>query len=187
MSGTLESTVRTWGSGSRRHTDFSSPLSLARRWHFGNEFQSRVEWSESEELSSFATLLRLKNLLTIFAIGYLDESLPALQAQRVWHIDICAAQRFDCGILVVEIFNIGEKAMATVNFSIPDDLKEAFNEAFQGENKSAIVARLMRQALEEKKRQLRRSEAIEAILDLRRTQAPAADEEIGRARRDLRR
>ena len=34
--------------------------------------------------------------------------------------------------------------MATMNFSIPDDVKEAFNKAFEGENKSAVVARLMR-------------------------------------------
>ena len=30
--------------------------------------------------------------------------------------------------------------MATMNFSIPDDVKEAFNKAFDGQNKSAVVA-----------------------------------------------
>ena len=34
--------------------------------------------------------------------------------------------------------------MATMNFSIPDDVKDAFNRAFEGENKSAVIARLMR-------------------------------------------
>ena len=28
--------------------------------------------------------------------------------------------------------------MATVNFSVPDEVKEAFNQAFEGENKSAM-------------------------------------------------
>ena len=38
--------------------------------------------------------------------------------------------------------------MATVNFSIPDDVKELFNSAFSGKNRSAVVAELMRQAAE---------------------------------------
>ena len=29
--------------------------------------------------------------------------------------------------------------MGTMNFSIPDDVKEAFNKAFEGENKSAVT------------------------------------------------
>ena len=42
--------------------------------------------------------------------------------------------------------------MATVNFSVPVDVKNAFNKAFEGENKSAVLAMLMRQAVEERKR-----------------------------------
>jgi hypothetical protein len=34
--------------------------------------------------------------------------------------------------------------MATVNFSVPSDIKQAFDKAFAGENKSAVVADLMR-------------------------------------------
>ena len=35
--------------------------------------------------------------------------------------------------------------MATVNFSVPDDVKTAFfDKAFGGQNKSAILAELMR-------------------------------------------
>lgn len=33
--------------------------------------------------------------------------------------------------------------MATVNFSIPDKIKEVFNAVFAGRNKSAIIAELM--------------------------------------------
>lgn len=73
--------------------------------------------------------------------------------------------------------------MATVNFSVPDEIKEAFQEAFANENRSAIIARLMQEAVEERKRQQRRAAAIDALLDLRRRTAPAADREIARARR----
>ena len=30
--------------------------------------------------------------------------------------------------------------MATVNFSVPDEVERAFNETFRGENKSAAIA-----------------------------------------------
>ena len=73
--------------------------------------------------------------------------------------------------------------MATVNFSVPDEIKEAFQETFANENRSAIIARLMREAVEDRKRQERQAAAIDALLDLRRKQRPATDEEIARARR----
>lgn len=73
--------------------------------------------------------------------------------------------------------------MATVNFSVPEKTKRAFDEAFKGENKSAVVARLMDQAIEERHRAARRAAAVDALLELRRTQRPASDAEIGRARR----
>jgi len=46
--------------------------------------------------------------------------------------------------------------MATVNFSVPDDIRQEFNQLFEKENKSAILTRLMQQAIEEKKQQQRR-------------------------------
>jgi hypothetical protein len=82
----------------------------------------------------------------------------------------------------VEDFNNEEPGMATVNFSVPEEIKEAFQEAFADENKSAVIARLMRQAVEEKRREQRRRVAIEALLDLRRKQKPVSDAEISRAR-----
>ena len=30
--------------------------------------------------------------------------------------------------------------MSTMNFSVPDDVKNAFNEAYKGQNKSAVIA-----------------------------------------------
>ncbi|GAB6068879.1 hypothetical protein JCM13664_22000 [Methylothermus subterraneus] len=74
--------------------------------------------------------------------------------------------------------------MATVNFSVPDEIKEAFNKAFAGENKSAIIARLMKQAVEEKERQLRRQAIIEELTRTRKDRPTATDEEIRRAREE---
>ena len=72
--------------------------------------------------------------------------------------------------------------MATVNFSVPEDVKQAFNAAFQGQNKSAIIADLMREAVERAQRRQRQSEAIDRILE-RRQHAPSITvEEIGAAR-----
>jgi predicted transcriptional regulator len=72
--------------------------------------------------------------------------------------------------------------MATVNFSVPDDIKEAFQATFASENRSAIIASLMTQAVEERKRQQRRAAAIDALLGLRQAQRPASHEEVRRAR-----
>ncbi len=74
--------------------------------------------------------------------------------------------------------------ISTVNFSVPEEVKQAFNETFAGENKSAIIARLMQQAIDERQRQRRRGAAIDALLDLRRGQRPVSDEEIATARRE---
>jgi hypothetical protein len=73
--------------------------------------------------------------------------------------------------------------MATVNFSVPEEVKEAFRTTFAGENRSAIVARLLMQAVEERRRQERRARAIDALLDLRKRTKPARDAKIRAARR----
>ena len=73
--------------------------------------------------------------------------------------------------------------MSTVNFSVPDDVKQAFNEAFEGRNKSAIIADLMREAVE---RDLRRRKSAAAYLRIarRRKHAPAITERQFRAARE---
>ncbi len=49
---------------------------------------------------------------------------------------------------VVAIFNNERSAaVATVNFSVPDDVKEAFNTTFSGQNKSAIITEYQRAGL----------------------------------------
>lgn len=74
--------------------------------------------------------------------------------------------------------------MATVNFSIPDEVKEAFNAAFAGQNKSAIIAELMMEAVEQQKIRQKRAQAIDSLLAPRRVRQPVSDEEIRAARED---
>ena len=73
--------------------------------------------------------------------------------------------------------------MATVNFSVPDEVKEAFNQTFSASNKSAIIARLMMEAVEEERRRKRRARAVDALLELR-GRARAADEDTLRRARE---
>ena len=73
--------------------------------------------------------------------------------------------------------------MATVNFSVPDEVKEAFNQAFEGQNKSAIVAELMREAVARVERARRSEAAIERIIK-RRSSMPVLDERTFRAARE---
>ena len=61
--------------------------------------------------------------------------------------------------------------MATVNFTIPDNVEEAFNETFADANKSAIVADLMREAVEREHRR-QASRAASARIRARRSTAP---------------
>jgi hypothetical protein len=62
--------------------------------------------------------------------------------------------------------------MATVNFSVPADVRDLFNATFAHTNKSAVIAELMREAVERAARQRASQRAIESILK-RRSKAPA--------------
>ncbi len=73
--------------------------------------------------------------------------------------------------------------MATVNFSVPDEVKEEFNRTFARENKSSIVARLMMQAIEERRLQKQRARAIDKLLKLRSQRKPITIKEFDEARR----
>jgi len=73
--------------------------------------------------------------------------------------------------------------MSTVNFSVPEDIKVLFNATFEGQNKSAIVADLMREAVERANSKQRSHEAYARILESRKT-APAITEAQFRAARE---
>ena len=74
--------------------------------------------------------------------------------------------------------------MATVNFSVPDDVKAEFDRAFGGTNKSAVIADLMRKAVIEKKRR-RQREHIFRTLTRRRINRPALSDKAIRATREM--
>ncbi len=72
--------------------------------------------------------------------------------------------------------------MATVNFSVPDDVRDAFNETFKDRNKSAIVAELMREAVDRFRRRKQSHRAIERILERRRDRQVLSETDIRTAR-----
>ncbi len=76
--------------------------------------------------------------------------------------------------------------MATMNFSIPDDVKERFNQTFANSNKSAIVAKLLEEAIERAQRKARSDLAVEKILAIRKSNSPASTKQILRARDEVR-
>ena len=73
--------------------------------------------------------------------------------------------------------------MATVNFSVPSDVKEAFDKAFSRQNKSAVLTDLMRQAIDGRERRRRRARVVEKLLALRKRTRRMTDRAVRAARR----
>lgn len=73
--------------------------------------------------------------------------------------------------------------MATVNFSVPDEVKEAFDAEFGDENKSALIAGLMRRAVLERQLQQRRQQLFRELTRGRSRRAPAGGAAVAEARR----
>jgi hypothetical protein len=65
--------------------------------------------------------------------------------------------------------------MSTVNFSVPEAVKQSFNDTFRGRNKSAIIADLMLEAVERARRQQLSQDAYLRIAE-RRRHAPSVSE-----------
>jgi metal-responsive CopG/Arc/MetJ family transcriptional regulator len=76
--------------------------------------------------------------------------------------------------------------MAKMSVSIPDDLAEAFDKAFEGKDKDAVIAGLMRTAVEERERERRSGNFVERARRIRASGRAVSDEEIRRARQELR-
>lgn len=72
--------------------------------------------------------------------------------------------------------------MATVNFSVPDDVKAAFDRTFKGQNKSAVIADLMRQAVNDAKLKKRREDIFRSLTRHRGERPSLSDKEIRKAR-----
>ena len=73
--------------------------------------------------------------------------------------------------------------MSTVNFSVPEEVKVAFNETFEGQNKSAVIAALMMEAVERQKRKQRSRDAFERILERRNASPKVSARRLNAARR----
>jgi len=74
--------------------------------------------------------------------------------------------------------------MATVNYSVPEDIKQQFNKAFSGQNKSGVIADLMMRAVEKQRRLEVRKIAVERLIARHRSSKRRfSDEEIKEARR----
>ena len=80
--------------------------------------------------------------------------------------------------------------MTIMTVRIPDDVKAAFDKAFEGEDKDAIVARLLleaaakREAVEVKRPEVSLREAADAVLELRKQPPYVSDAEIKQAREE---
>ena len=74
--------------------------------------------------------------------------------------------------------------MGTMNFSIPDDVKDKFNEVFKDENKSAVVTDLLRRAVEERERQQKDESFVERVRRRLASSPGFTEDEIRKARED---
>ena len=72
--------------------------------------------------------------------------------------------------------------MATVNYSVPEEVKQRFNATFGDRNKSRIVAALMTRAVEEEERRVRRAVAMAELFARRAERGPISDEAFRAAR-----
>jgi hypothetical protein len=82
---------------------------------------------------------------------------------------------------IVEDFN-NEVEMATVNFSVPDEVKAEFDKTFGDQNKSSIIAELMRRAVRERHLQIRRERLFRQLSSTRSSRASFSSDEVRRAR-----
>jgi hypothetical protein len=86
--------------------------------------------------------------------------------------------------IVVEIFNNWKTVMATMNFSVPDAVKERFNRTFADANKSAIVTALLEEAIERAERKAKSVKAVRHILSRMDKRPVVSQAEIDSAREE---
>ena len=80
--------------------------------------------------------------------------------------------------------------MTIMTIRIPENVKEAFDKAFEGEDKDAIIARLLQEAAEKRAPAEdlaeRRRKAVDAILGHRKTMPILSQEEFRSIREEMR-
>ena len=78
--------------------------------------------------------------------------------------------------------------MATVKFSVPDDVQQAFDAAFEGQDKSAVIAGLMLAAVERTQHSQQLSQqhrqAVGHILASRATAPPVTKAQVTAGRHE---
>lgn len=72
--------------------------------------------------------------------------------------------------------------VATVNFSVPDEVKRAFDRAFRDQNKSAVIADLMRRAVADVDRRKQRVELFRLLTERRSKRRAASNSDVRAAR-----
>lgn len=72
--------------------------------------------------------------------------------------------------------------MAIVNFSVPDDVKTAFDRTFRKQNKSAVIADLMRRAVAEAHLQERRTKLFRELTAGRKDRPRVTSEQVRTSR-----
>ena len=72
--------------------------------------------------------------------------------------------------------------MPTMNFSVPEDVKQAFNATFEGQNKSAVLTSLLRAAIAQTQEQRLREAAAERILNRLDTARARSESQLTAAR-----
>jgi hypothetical protein len=74
--------------------------------------------------------------------------------------------------------------MATMSFSVPDDVRDRFEKAFEGHNKNAVVTTLLLHAIDEEERRRRSLGLVERLRLVSAGTSLLADEGGGRILRD---
>ena len=77
--------------------------------------------------------------------------------------------------------------MTTLNISLPEELKQRFFDTFPNENKSALIARLMDEAIQRAERERAGQEAARRILARRAESPPLTEAALRKAREEGRR
>jgi hypothetical protein len=72
--------------------------------------------------------------------------------------------------------------MATVNFSVPDEVKAEFDATFGDQNKSSIIAELMRRAVHEQRLRIRRERLFRQLSRTRANRPSFSSTEVRKAR-----
>jgi len=76
--------------------------------------------------------------------------------------------------------------MATLSFSIPDEVSEAFKRAFVDIDQNTLIANLMRKAVAEAKQESIRKDAFRLLTERRTLRPKLSSEEILEARTEIR-